>query len=149
MPGLGWLFGGVVRWWSHLNRFTSEPEDQLSHQISQLIQQDSAQRDHLTCDIYYPEADGEALKRLEVTFKAVKSAEATEKKIRKAVKEKRLPKIKGPQLLQEALKAGVITEVEAANLKKAEELRLDAITVDDFSQAEYLGNSAEVAVKSA
>lgn len=139
VPGLGWLFAGPVRWWSHLNSLSHEPEDQLSHEISKLVQQDSAQRDRLTDGIYYPQKEGEALKRLEVTFKAVKAAEATDKKIRQAIKEKRLPKIKGPKIIQEALKLNIITEVEAANLKKAEELRLDAIKVDDFSQEEYLG----------
>ena len=36
-----------------------------------------------------------------------------------------------------------ISQVELANLKKSEELRADAITVDDFSQEEYVGKAVE------
>jgi acyl-CoA dehydrogenase len=86
---------------------------------------------------------------LEDTFQTVKAAEGTEKKIRKALKEKRIPKAKGPQLVEEALKANVITQAEAANLKKAEEMRYDAITVDDFTQDEYLGHVAVKPAKTA
>jgi acyl-CoA dehydrogenase len=142
VPGLGWFFNGPIRAWSHMNTLADEVEDHVTHEISALIQKDSAQRDRMTEGIFYPQRDGEALKRLEVAFKAIKGAEDTEKKIRKAVKTKQLPKLKGAKLVEEALKAGVISEVEAANLKRAEELRLDTITVDDFSPEEYHSGSA-------
>jgi hypothetical protein len=60
-----------------------------------------------------------------------------------------LPKLKGIELVQAALKAGIITETEAANLKKAEEMRLDAITVDDFSQDEYHGRVSPAVAQTA
>jgi acyl-CoA dehydrogenase len=146
--GLGWFFSGPIRWWSHLNTLGDEAEDKISHKISVLIQKDGVQRDRLTEGIYYPTKEGEPLRRLEIAFKAVKAAEETEKKIRKAIKEKKLPKKRIAQLIDEALKLGIISQVEVANLKKSEELRKDAITVDDFSQEEYLGKSAaEVVAK--
>ena len=37
------------------------------------------------------------------------------------------------------IKIGVITAAEAAVIRSAEEVRNDAIQVDDFSQDEYLG----------
>lgn len=152
VPLLGWLFKGPIRWWSHLNSLGDEAGDEVSHEISRVIQQDGPQRERLTEGLYIPTREGEQLKRLETAFKAIKAAEEIEKKIRKAVKAKKLPKLKGVNLVMEAVKQGVITEVEAASLKKAEELRLDAITVDDFSQEEYLGLigvSSEVRVKTA
>ena len=76
---------------------------------------------------------------LENAFKLAKSCEAAETKIFRAVRKKELAKAKPPQLYEEAFKKGIITEVELANLKRGEELRLDAITVDDFSQEEYVG----------
>ncbi len=139
-PGLGWLFRGPVRWWSHLNSLGDEADDTVTQQVARLIQQDSEQRARLAEGIYMPQEPDQALRRLEIAFKAVKAAEKTEKKIRKALKEKKLPKVKGMKLVEEALKASVITQEEAVNLKKAEELRLDAIAVDDFSQEEYLGH---------
>lgn len=147
--GLGRLFAGPVRWWSHLNTLGDEAEDKISHKISVLIQKEGVQRDRMTEGLYYPTKEGDALRRLEVAFKAVKVAEETEKKIRKAIKERKLPKKKIGQLIDEALKLGIISQVEVANLKKSEELRRDAITVDDFSQEEYLGKAVEKIAKTA
>ena len=56
------------------------------------------------------------------------------------MKKKVLPKIKGPQLVQEALDKGVINQEEFELVQKAEELRWDAIQVDDFSEEEYHQN---------
>ncbi|MFO1518822.1 MAG: acyl-CoA dehydrogenase [bacterium] len=141
VPGLGWFFNRVVRSWSHLNTLADDAEDRITHQIAVALQKDGNQRDRMTEGLYMPTAEKEQLRRLEIAFKAIKGAEETEKKIRQAVKSRKLPKMKGAKLVEEALKTGIISEVEAANLKKAEELRLDAIQVDDFSQEEYLGKS--------
>ncbi|HEX5036281.1 MAG TPA: acyl-CoA dehydrogenase [bacterium] len=147
--GVGWIFKVIVRAWSHVNALEDEPADHVTHEISKLLQTDGEQRDRMTDGIYYPKKDGESLKRIDEAFKAARAADETEKKIRKAVKAKKLPKLKGIELVQEALKAGLITEAEAANLKKAEELRLDAITVDDFSEDEYHNRVNSLASKPA
>ena len=66
----------------------------------------------------------------------------------KAVKEKKLVKQKKMALLlEEAVKNNIISQAEFAILKKAEASRLDAITVDDFSQEEYLGKSILAATR--
>jgi acyl-CoA dehydrogenase len=109
-----------------------------------MMQEDNDRRMQMVEGTFIPKREGESLKRILDTFKVVKSAEAIEKKIRMALKEKKIPKVKGPKLIEEALKAGIITMVESENLKKAETMRLDAITVDDFSQEEYLGHSAGI-----
>ncbi len=139
VPGLSWLFRGPIRWWSRLNTLDTGSNDRISHQLASLIQEDGEQRDRMCEGIFYPTHDGESLKRLEIAFKAIKVAEVTESKLRQAIKQKKLKKGKIHEVILEAVKQGVITEGEAANLKKAEELRYDAITVDDFSEAEYLG----------
>jgi len=139
VPGLSWFFRGPLRWWSHLNTLGDEVEDDITHEIAVAIQTDGEQRDRLTAGIYLPKKEGEAVRRLENAFKLAKSCEAAETKIFRAVRKKELAKAKPPQLYEEAFKKGIITEVELANLKRGEELRLDAITVDDFSQEEYVG----------
>lgn len=138
VPGLGWLFAGIVGWWGRLNSFGDGPSDKITHEVSSLIQQDSAQRDRFCSGIFHPTREGEALKRLDDTMKAVKRAEAIEKKVRKAVQEKKISKGPVAQLLKEALDKGILTEMEVAELKKAEALRYDAILVDSFTQEEYL-----------
>ncbi len=147
VPGLGWFFAGPVSGWSHLNSMGDEASDEISHQIAVLIQKDGEQRDRMTEGLFYPKGENEALRKMEVAFKVVKTAEEAEKKIRKAIKAKKLAKGKIAQLIEEATKKGIISEIEAANLKKAEEVRLQAITVDDFSQEEYLGKTADMPTK--
>lgn len=134
VPGLSWLFAGPIRWWSHLNSLGDEAADDISHRIATLIQTEGKQRDRLTEGIFM----SPAMQRLETAFKVIKASEVAEQKIYKAVKEKKLPKKKIALLVEEAFKLGIINEVEVGNLKKSQELRTDAITVDDFSQAEYV-----------
>ncbi|MBL7684941.1 MAG: acyl-CoA dehydrogenase [Deltaproteobacteria bacterium] len=148
VPGLSWFFKGPIRWWSKFNSLSDEANDSTTHRIAKLIQQDSEQRNRMTDGIYYPKLEGESLLRIEKAFKVIKAAEQTESKIRKAIKEKKIPKVKGFKAVEESLKAGLITEAEAINLKKAEELRLDAITVDDFNPEQYFG-SVELIAKRA
>ena len=75
--------------------------------------------------------------RLEHTFLAVKAAEDTDRKVKKAVRAKQLPKVKGAALYQEALKKGVINQAEFDRLAEAEKLRWDCIQVDEFTLEEY------------
>lgn len=138
IPGLTWFLRGPVSWWVRLNTFSTGPNDHTSHKVADLIQQDSPQRDRLTEGIFLPKNDKEAITRIDNAFKAVKQAETIEKKVRKAVRAKTIPKIKGDQVYDEALKANVITREEFDQVKKAAELRWDSIQVDDFTQQEYV-----------
>jgi acyl-CoA dehydrogenase len=103
---------------------------------------DSEQRIRLTEGIYVPESREEHFALLEETFRTVKRAEVVDRKVRAAVKAKTLPKAKGKALYDSALAASVITSDEHALLARAEELRNEAIQVDDFSQEEYLTHGA-------
>lgn len=138
VPGLTWFFRGPLSWWARLNAFKSSVSDDRSHIVSQLIQEDTEQRDRMTSGLYIPSNEKEGLAILDRAFKAVKKAEQIEKKVRQAVRDKQLPKIKSDKIYDEALSKNIITRAEFDQLKKAAELRWDAIQVDDFSQKEYL-----------
>ena len=137
--GLTWFFRGVIGTWSMLNRFTAGPNDKLTHRVATLIQTPGEQRSRICNDgVYVPkDADKDQVARLERALLAVKAAEETTRKVRAAVKSKKLPKIKGPSLYEEALKANVITKAEFDVLAKSEELRWDAIQVDEFTLEQY------------
>jgi len=144
VPLVGWFFKGPIRLWSHMNSIGDEAHDEVGHQISKLLQVNSEQRDRLTDGIYIPTQEGEALALQEEAFKAIKRAEKVEGKVRKAIKQKRLPKkAKISVILKQAAEKGIISEAELVLLKKAEDLRFQATTVDDFSQEEYLGKSLQ------
>lgn len=136
VPGLYWFFKGPVRWWSRLNFVGLAPTDRLTHRMANVLLQDTEQRNRLTAGIYMPTKQGEQMHRLETTFKAIHAAEGVEKKIREAVKARKLNK-KSKTLFEDALKAGVITSQEQQLIVDAERLRNDAIQVDDYSDAEY------------
>ncbi|MCB0377795.1 MAG: acyl-CoA dehydrogenase [Bdellovibrionales bacterium] len=138
VPGLSWLFRGPIRLWSRFNAISGQVSDKTSHKVAQLIQQDSEQRDRLTEGVYMSTNPDDALARLDNAFKMVKKAEAIEKKIKKASKQKVLPRGRVSALIDLALEKAVITPEEHQTIKKSEEMRLDAIQVDDFSQEEYL-----------
>jgi acyl-CoA dehydrogenase len=143
VPGLGWFFAGPLRWWSNLNALAGEANDQHTHKIASLILADSDVRIRHTDGIYVPKNSSEQLGMLEEAFKAVKHAEAIDAKIRKAIKSKTIPKLKGTEALKAALDKGVISQDEHAALARAEDLRWQAIQVDDFSQEEYLGHKVQ------
>ena len=137
VPGLYWFFKGPVRWWSRLNFVGLAPTDRLTHKVANALLVNEGVRDRLTAGIYMPTQPNEALARLEHAYKTIRAAEAVDKKIRAAVVAKKLKK-KSKTLLDDALKAGVITASEQTLLAEAERLRWDAIQVDEFTPEEYL-----------
>jgi acyl-CoA dehydrogenase len=142
VPGLGWFFRGVLRPWSSFNALAGEANDQHTHKIASVILSDSDVRIRHTDGIYMPKNTTEHLSYLEETFKVVKRAEAAEKKIRKAIKSKTIQKAKGPAAAKSALDAKVISQGEFDDLNRAEQMRFEAIQVDDFSQEEYLHHTS-------
>lgn len=138
IPGATWLFRGVFGTWSRLNRFSEEPADSLTHKISNIIQTPGAQRDRVLHGIFIPtDEKTEQVARLEKTFRAVKGAEEIDRKVRAAVREKKLPKIKGAKLYQEALSKGVINQSEYTLLEESEKLRWASIQVDEWTLDQY------------
>lgn len=137
VPIVGLIFKGPLHWWSSLNRISEPPSDSMGHKVCDLMMTDSEQRNRFTEGVYVPKDTHQAMGRLEHAFHIIKKSEETDRKIRKAIRDKRMAKVKGPQRIDEALAKGVITVEEKANLQKAEELRWDAIQVDDFSETEY------------
>ena len=89
------------------------PNDRLGHQVAAILLAPSAVRDRLTAGIYTPSDPGEPLGRLDDALAKVIAAEAVEKKIRDAVKGKRIAAGSDGQQLQEAVQAGVIAAGEA------------------------------------
>lgn len=142
VPGLYWIFKGPIRWWSRLNFVGLAPTDRLTHRVAHSILTNDEQRDRLTNGIYMATEPGDAMVRLETAYKTIRQAEEVEHKVRAATKSKKLNK-KSKTLLDDALKAGIITASEQTLLAEAERLRLDAIQVDEFTQEEYLSGLLE------
>lgn len=147
VPFLGWFFSGPIRMWSNLNALAGEHNDEHTHKIASKILSAGELRIRHTEGIFVPKNSTEQLGLLEEAFNVVKRAEAADRKIRKAIKEKTIAKLKGAAAVQAALEKNVISKTEFDDLTKADELRWKAIQVDDFSQEEYMGHKARGSVR--
>ena len=141
VPGLRWFIKGWIGAWSRINSMGSQASDGWSHQISTRVMYNDDHRERLTDGIYLPKVEGEQMYRLENARVVVMKADAAEKKIRKAIKDKVLPKKKVHELFEEARSKAIITDDELKLLREADQVRYDAILVDDFDEKEYHGNT--------
>lgn len=138
IPGLRWFFKGWIGAWSRINSIGSQASDGWSHAIASAMLKEGGIRERLSDGIYLPKEQHEAIGRLENAFSIVNKAEAAEKKVKKAIREGVLPKKKVHLLLDEARQKNVITDEELKLIQNADQVRYDAILVDDFSQEEYM-----------
>lgn len=155
IPGLRWLFKEVLGAWSRINSIGSQATDGWSHLISTSMMAIGEQRDRLTDGIYWVTershgvAQVKALAqsedqtaRLENAFIIVSKAEAAERKIRSAIKSGSIPKKKGKASWDDALAKKIISDEEYRLLSEADQVRFDAILVDDYSESEYQNKMA-------
>jgi len=83
-------------------------------------------------------------KRIEQAFRLVVQAEPILQRIKGASRAGRLPKGRLERLVDAALAADVISVAEAELVREAELARDDAIQVDSFTLAEYMGEKEEL-----
>lgn len=137
MKGFSWFFRGVLGSWSRINRIASGTSDGMGSQVAQILQRPGPQRDRLLQGPFVSKQPNDQLRKLEAALVTVKAAEDTDRKIKKAVRSKQIPKAKGPALYESALKANVITKEEFATLEAAEKVRWEMIQVDEFTLEQY------------
>lgn len=137
VPGLRWFLKGWIGAWSRINSIGSQASDGWSHEISTRVLYNEEVRNRLTVGIFMPKKEGEQLHRLENARRIVIQAETVEAKMRKAVKSGAVPKAKGMALYESCKSKGIINDQEFNLLKEVDKVRLDAVTVDDFSEQEY------------
>ncbi|MGZ3726641.1 MAG: acyl-CoA dehydrogenase [Pseudobdellovibrio sp.] len=149
IPGLRWLFKEVLGAWSRINSIGSQATDGWSHLIAHSMMTAVDQRDRMTDGIYWmTEANygrekilarvkSDQTARLENAFTVVSKAEAAEKKIRAAIKAGSIPKKKGKASWDDALSKKIISDEDYRLLSEADQVRFDAILVDEYSEPEY------------
>jgi len=115
-------------------------DDRTGHKIARLLLTDSASRERLIAGSFKSQVDDGTGIVLQA-FEAVLKAEPAEHAVRNALKKVPTP-VNVDRLCKQAVAAGVITEEQAADLKRAQELSARVIAVDEFTPAE-LGNQAE------
>lgn len=149
IPGLRWFFKDVLGAWSRINSIGSQATDGWSHLISNSMLYSPEQRNRMTDGIYWvaeyshglakvqERAQIDQTARLENAFVVVTKAETAEKKIRSAIKAGSIPKKKGKAAWDEALAKKIISDEEHRLLSEADQVRYDAILVDDYNETQY------------
>lgn len=113
------------------------PSDALGARVARALLDDREERNALTADIFVPPPDEPGLGRLEAALDKAVAALAVESAVRDAVREGRIERAPGHELLDLALQAGVINEFERQRVSEADEARDEVIQVDAFDAAEY------------
>jgi len=118
------------------------PSDRLGHQVAKSLLDGSAARVEQTPEVYVPPASELGLGALEANHAVCVAGLEVERRIKDAVKAKRLERKPAATLAQRALDAGVITQAEQEALVAAEKARAEAVAVDAFRDAKRARLSA-------
>lgn len=144
VPGLTWLMRGPLAAWNRLNRIGSLPGDRLGRDVARALQVPGDQRDRMTAGMYVPADPEQALGRLERAFRLAHEAAAVQSKLRRAVRDGRLPRRLNPdELVRRAIDGVVISREEADLIETATRARDDYIQVDSFTLEEYMRGAVE------
>ncbi len=115
-----------------LGRPFAGPSDLLGHRVAGILLEPSPARDRLTAGLFLPKSLTEPLGRLEDALTKVIAAEPVEKKLRDALRAGKLKDKPDALLLEEGVRAGVVSGAEAEILRLALAARAEVIRVDDF-----------------
>ncbi|MDO2951763.1 acyl-CoA dehydrogenase FadE [Aeromonas simiae] len=114
-----------------LGRDLQKPCDKLDSQVARLLQSPNASRSRLAQGQYLTREEGNPFGLLEQALDDVLAAEPLFDKVCKATGVRR-PFMALDQVADEGVAAGVLTQAEAEQLRRAEQGRLRTINVDDF-----------------
>jgi acyl-CoA dehydrogenase len=115
-----------------IGRPFSRPDDRVGSRVAGILMEPSPLRDRLTAGLFIPKDTSDPLGRLEDALNKATAAEPVEKKLREAVKNGRLQTQAEELLLEEGVRAGIITAEEANLVQQAVIVRREVIQVDDF-----------------
>jgi len=125
----------LLRWMIFpLGRHFSPPADQLGHQIAEQLLIPSNSRDRLTEGIYIPDAENEAIAKLEDALEKVIRADHSERKLRQGLRDFKGDHRGLDAMLEAGLEKNIINEQDAELIRTANAARTDVIHVDDFER---------------
>ncbi|NNF52116.1 MAG: acyl-CoA dehydrogenase [Gammaproteobacteria bacterium] len=119
-----------------IGRTYRAPSDQKRHKVAALVLSPTETRERLVNGIYRERQPGNPIGLLDKALEMAVDVEPIEKRIRRAIKEKRISETTVEQQIDDAEKAEIIGKEEAASLREFSELVYELITVDDFDPHE-------------
>jgi acyl-CoA dehydrogenase len=115
-----------------LGKSFTAPKDYLGHQIAKLLLEASPTRERLTSNVFVLRHEDDPVGRLELAMQAAPAGEATEAKIRSAMKAGVIAGLTEQARIAAAIDKGIISTGEAAQFQHFSALRRGCIMVDDF-----------------
>ncbi len=120
------------------------PSDIRAHKVAALVLNPSESRERLIDEIYRERQPANAIGQLDMALEMAVEVEPLEKRIRRAIKEKKILESTIEQQIDDAEKAEILGKDEAAKLRDFTKLVYHIISVDDF-EAHELGVKAYAA----
>jgi acyl-CoA dehydrogenase len=108
------------------------PTDAMTLEAAEAVLFGAPGRERLSPDVYVPDRDAPGLGFLEDAYRLVLAAAPAEDKLRAARRSGRLPAGDEEALLEEGLRAGIVSAEEHRMIREARAARYEAIQVDAF-----------------
>ncbi|MEN1835632.1 acyl-CoA dehydrogenase [Pseudomonas lijiangensis] len=131
------LLGGLLRVVVFpFGRRHKGPSDKLGAEVAQVLgrAKGDATLEELLAGCYRPQAEGDPVAALQQACDLLSEAQPLHKKLQKAVKSGQVKPEPGENIIDAALRLGVLMPSEAQSLKTAEAARRKVIDVDDFDK---------------
>jgi acyl-CoA dehydrogenase len=137
VPGLTWAFRGPARAWMRAFPIGKPVPFHVHERVAQAMTSSAEVRDRLSNGVFVPKDENEMLARLAHAVRLAAEVEGPLRQIRRAVRQKELPKLAVPSLIELAVTKRIITEEQAKLIERAEEARVECLKVDEFTLEEY------------
>lgn len=115
------------------------PDDRMGHRVARMLMSPNDTRTRLSQAAYMKHDGHNLLGQLEDTLIKCIAVEPIERKIHHAIKNGVLPEDHGHDIYEQALKAGIISDLEKEEAETALKARMNVINVDDFPGQTTLG----------
>src|SRR5258706_10659346 len=125
----GWMLRMAV---FPLGKSFTAPRGHLGHQNAKLLPEAQPTRERLTSNVFVLRHEDDPVGRLELAMQAAPAGEATEAKIRSAMKAGVIAGLTEQARVAAAVEKGIISTGEAAQFQQFSALRRGCIMVDDF-----------------
>jgi len=112
--------------------------DALGHTVAALVQEPGGTLDRLSRYIYISQDPEDITGRLEIAFQKAVAAESAQKKLDLAVRQGKVKRILGRDWVTEAHGLGILTDLEAMQVRESEMLAEKALQVDHFDPSEVV-----------
>ncbi|MEM9381446.1 MAG: acyl-CoA dehydrogenase domain-containing protein, partial [Planctomycetota bacterium] len=146
VPLVGWFFRGPIATWSRLNAMSAGPTDRTMQKVAKAMQSPGEQRERMTSGMYVPTALDQTHGQLEHALVLCTEAAAVQRRIRDAVKKKKIAKRGATAMAEDALRLGIISSADRDLLDRAEEARAAVVAVDSFTLEAYAERSTDPTV---